>query len=110
MSYICLFILSFISFNIAYNKHLNSVNVNSVKCVDCKYFIDKKQGLCSAFGKRNLDGSSFFEYSEHCRKNEDLCGVNGYLYEDKPGLFNNNMNYPRNSILFLILVYCLHRR
>ena len=60
-------------------------------CTSCKYFIpntngNKDYGLCKMFKNNfNCDGNTveIFDYASHCRKNNNLCGVNGYLYEAK---------------------------
>jgi hypothetical protein len=60
-------------------------------CTSCKYFIpnnngDFDYGLCKMFKNSfNCDGNTveMFDYASHCRKNKNLCGENGYLYESK---------------------------
>jgi hypothetical protein len=60
-------------------------------CTSCKYFIPNNNGiqdygLCKMFKNTfNCDGNTveMFDYASHCRKNKNLCGENGYLYESK---------------------------
>jgi hypothetical protein len=60
-------------------------------CTSCKYFIpnnngNPEYGLCKMFKNTfNCDGNTveMFDYALHCRKNANLCGKNGYLYESK---------------------------
>jgi hypothetical protein len=71
-------------------------------CTSCKHFIpntngNKDYGLCKMFKNYfNCDGNTveMFDYASHCRKNKNLCGVNGYLYESNT---NANINYPDNN-------------
>lgn len=43
----------------------------------CKMFIEKKPS------NEKIDPFPFYNYAKHCRENESLCGVEGYLFEDK---------------------------
>ena len=54
------------------------------RCSTCKWFINRTGGLCGFYKTRYdlLCGSvTIHEYAEHCRKNENLCGPDGYMYE-----------------------------
>ena len=60
--------------------------VHSVKpCHSCKWFVSNGQYPKCAFWETNYDvlGGKIFiqEYAEHCRKNENLCGKEGYMHE-----------------------------
>jgi hypothetical protein len=58
-------------------------------CVSCKSFIHNSKGnnnlgLCKIFKETYYNkGTEFVQYNfaEHCRKDEDLCGKYGYLYD-----------------------------
>ena len=72
-----------------YLYQVNSYNKN-VSCKNCKWFIKDKNnnpelGFCKAFKQFSIDIDTkeilLYEYSTHCRNNENLCGKNGYLYE-----------------------------
>jgi hypothetical protein len=60
------------------------------KCANCKYFIPHKNnkivslGLCRMFGNKvNSNGNEkmIYNFAEHCRDDENLCGKNASLYE-----------------------------
>jgi len=76
-------LIAIINIIVAYNPIPN--------CTSCKYFIpnnngDFDYGLCKMFKNYfNCDGNTveMFDYASHCRKNKNLCGENGYLYESK---------------------------
>jgi hypothetical protein len=56
------------------------------KCQDCKFFLINENskitdGYCKAFGT-SLSNPQY-EYASHCRKNKNLCGPSGFLFEDK---------------------------
>lgn len=65
------------------------------KCTNCKHFIPHKNnkivslGLCRIFGNKvnsNNDNSKkgskiIYNFAQHCREDETLCGKKGYLYE-----------------------------
>jgi len=71
--------------------NINLAYIAIPDCTTCKYFIHNNNGnyyygLCKMFKNSfNCDGNTveLFDYASHCRKNKDLCGVNGYLYESK---------------------------
>jgi hypothetical protein len=60
------------------------------QCANCKYFIPHKNnkivslGLCRMFGNKvNSNGNEkmIYNFAEHCRDDENLCGKNASLYE-----------------------------
>jgi len=64
------------------------------QCVNCKHFIPHKNnkivslGLCRMFGNKvnsndNIKKSEkiLYNFAQHCRDDENLCGKNGSLYE-----------------------------
>lgn len=68
---------------------LNNVLAYNPDCTSCKYFIPNNNGnveygLCKMFKNSfNCDGNTveMFDFASHCRKNKNLCGEKGYLYE-----------------------------
>jgi hypothetical protein len=53
----------------------------------------------------NCDGytAEMFDYASHCRKNKNLCGENGYLYESKTNnMVNNNQVKDEKEISSII--------
>ena len=76
--------------------YLNSgLYVNSglyPKCSQCKWFIKPNNicnyGKCKAFVEKlylpyaNVKEIIIYNYAEHCRKNENMCGAKGYLFEE----------------------------
>ena len=74
-------------------------------CTSCKYFIPNNNGnpdygLCKMFKNSfNCDGNTveMFDYASHCRKNSNLCGDNGYLYELKSN-DNSNDNLNKDDV------------
>lgn len=62
---------------------ITSVALEFNKCTNCKWFLPKdKNGLCKMFGKLDLK-RSFYEFADHCRKNENMCGESGYLFDKR---------------------------
>ena len=60
-------------------------------CVNCKNYLPVKNnlpdsyGLCSLFNKIKLNDKKIvvdYEFAYECRKNKNLCGVNGTFYEE----------------------------
>jgi hypothetical protein len=64
------------------------------QCANCKHFIPHKNnkivslGLCRMFGNKvsindNIKKSEkiIYNFAQHCREDENLCGKNGSLYE-----------------------------
>jgi len=66
------------------------------QCANCKYFIPHKNnkivslGLCRMFGNKvnsnndNIKKSEkiIYNFAQHCRDDENLCGKNASLYEE----------------------------
>jgi len=65
-------------------------------CSNCKWMIPNKSGsLCGIYKtKYDLLGAKVIvhEYAEHCRKNEWLCGNDGYLYEPSQPIVEHKLN------------------
>ena len=65
-------------------------------CSNCKWMIPNKSGsLCGIYKtKYDLLGAKVIvhEYAEHCRKNEWLCGNDGYLYEPLRPIVEHKLN------------------
>ena len=69
----------------------NCINAYDVlpSCISCKWYIpnikgNNELGLCKFFKETYTHkGKEFIQYNfaEHCRKNEELCGKSGYLYD-----------------------------
>ena len=73
--FLYLLLLSFASVIISYEP----------SCFSCKYFIphiknNPDLGLCKIF--KNIESKIVIhEFAAHCRKNENVCGKSGFLYE-----------------------------
>jgi len=73
------------------------------QCTNCKYFIPHKNnkivslGLCRMFGNKvnsNNDNSKngekmVYNFAQHCREDETLCGERGLLYDEIKEKKNN---------------------
>jgi len=75
----------------------NSIIAYEPSCTSCKYFMirsninnnnnnknDLQYGLCKMFKNIfHVDGNKveMYDFAEHCRKNEHLCGTPGFLYD-----------------------------
>lgn len=71
--------------------------INSTKiCNNCKYFIKGPKynpieyGKCSYFGEESNTGT-FYEYASHCRLNNNMCGSDGLLFEEKDDKRNQSI-------------------
>lgn len=59
------------------------------KCENCKWFVkgfggNDNLGLCKIFSTKVIvknSDKSIYNFAQHCRDNEFLCGENGWLYE-----------------------------
>ncbi len=79
------------------------------QCANCKYFIPHKNnkivslGLCRMFGNKvnsNNDNSKngekmVYNFAQHCRDDETLCGKNASLYEE--GFIMINLEPKKND-------------
>ena len=102
---------------VSYMLFSSSLQLNEPpKCMSCKWFkmppskspIDE-YGLCKLF-KNNYDinGNKFvvYEYAKHCRKNENMCGEEGYLYEsDKDKNFLNEIDKQEEFLEYILDEY-----
>jgi len=84
------------------------------QCTNCKFFIPHKNnkiislGLCRMFGNKvNSNGNEkmIYNFAQHCRDDENLCGKNASFYETdiriiSPGKINNTND--TNDILYNI--------
>jgi hypothetical protein len=52
---------------------------NSYSCQSCKNFIPHSRGI----PELGLCGIFKGNFAEHCRKDQNLCGEKGYLYEEE---------------------------
>jgi hypothetical protein len=57
-------------------------------CTTCKFFIPHQSnpdlGLCNVFKEKSIDDINLIKnFATHCRKDENLCGKSGFLYEKK---------------------------
>jgi hypothetical protein len=83
---------------ILYILYLNSVsqingqNGQNKQCTNCKYFVPHKNnkitslGLCKMFGNKvySKDNEKInYNFAEHCRNDESLCGKNATFYEEQ---------------------------
>ena len=66
------------------------VKINKPSCSSCKWNIPDKRGvndysLCKMFKPLKYDcqckGGIMYEFAEHCRNNENMCGQNAFLFE-----------------------------
>lgn len=67
------------------------ITKNIPSCSSCKWFIPHKQGsnnygLCKMFKNKyryeyNNKENVVYEFANHCRNNENMCGQNGFLFE-----------------------------
>ena len=95
---------------ILYILYLNSVceiNGQNKKCANCKYFVPHKKskitslGLCKMFGNKVYSKDNekiIYNFAEHCRGDEFLCGKNATFYEEI-GNNNNNNNQTKKFII-----------
>ena len=76
---------------ILYVNFTCQINAQNKQCVNCKYFIPYKNnkitslGLCKMFGSKNYDKSNekfIYNFAEHCRDDEKLCGKNATFYDE----------------------------
>ena len=58
-------------------------------CNNCKWFIpniNAEYGKCKMFLEKPTtveEMPQIYNYAKHCRENESLCGLKGYLFEEK---------------------------
>ena len=84
------------------------------QCANCKYFIPHKNnkivslGLCRMFGSRfDYDNSKkntkmIYNFAQHCRDDETLCGKIGLLYEEiDPKTNDTEYNNPENKMFIM---------
>ena len=84
------------------------------QCANCKYFIPHKNnkninlGLCRMFGSRfDYDNSKkntkmIYNFAQHCRDDETLCGKIGLLYEEiEPKTNDTEYNNPENKMFIM---------
>jgi hypothetical protein len=78
-----------------------SYDINLPSCNNCKWFIQNKNifdqdyGLCKMVQHKVLKNKKvivIYEYAQHCRNNENLCGKAGFLYEDKKNINSNKID------------------
>jgi len=75
-------------------------------CSNCKYFIPHKNnkvpslGLCKLFGNKvnsnennKMNEKIVYNFAQHCRDDENLCGKTGLLYHE----IEENKNYTENK-------------
>jgi hypothetical protein len=69
-------------------------------CKNCKYYINSidnnpNLGLCKVFKDTHyLDKDIVIHnFAIHCRNNENLCGKEGFFYEDRTTFYNLNKEY-----------------
>jgi hypothetical protein len=111
MLFLPLLYLLYISFNC-------QIYAQNKQCANCKYFIPHKNnkivslGLCRMFGNKvnsnndNIKKSEkiIYNFAQHCRDDENLCGKNGSLYEDaitinlEPKKNDTAYNIPENKL------------
>lgn len=68
---------------------IKSFELSSPKCENCKWFLsdiknDKNLGFCKIFANKisiNNQDKLVYNYADHCRDNEFLCGTSGWLFE-----------------------------
>lgn len=76
--------------------YLNWAFIYSLTCYDkplcrsCKWFISSHisddYALCKLYKNNlNINGNRMiiYDYAKHCRKNEDMCGEDGFMYDEK---------------------------
>lgn len=77
------------------------------QCSNCKYFIPYKNnkisdfGLCKMFGNKigdKKDEKIIYNFAQHCRDDENLCGKNATLYEEVETNVNNNNKLTKEKI------------
>jgi hypothetical protein len=84
------------------------------QCTNCKFFIPYKNnkhsnlGLCKMFGTRfDYDNSKkntkiIYNFAQHCRDDETLCGKIGLLYEEiEPNTNDTEYNNPENKMFIM---------
>jgi hypothetical protein len=79
------------------------------QCTNCKYFIPHKNnkivslGLCRMFGNKvnsnennKMNEKMVYNFAQHCRDDENLCGKNASLYEVIEKNMNNTVDNNNN--------------
>lgn len=69
-------------------------NVNLPSCRNCKHYkvlhyndYTSYLNKCSYFGTKDIHTNEInFEYADHCRKDETLCGINGTYFNEEPNI------------------------
>ena len=95
---------------ILYVNFTCQINAQNKQCVNCKYFIPYKNnkitslGLCKMFGSKNYDksnGKFIYNFADHCRDDEKLCGKNATFYDEieknTKNINNTNTNTNTNT-------------
>jgi hypothetical protein len=86
--------------------YLYEICGESKHCINCKNFIPYKNnkisslGLCKIFGNKIKNGNKneiVYNFADHCRNDENLCGKDALLHESidlkqSTNLFVNNTN------------------
>jgi len=89
---------------ILYVNFTCEINAQNKQCVNCKYFIPYKNnkitslGLCKMFGSKNYDKLNdkfIYNFAEHCREDENLCGKNATFYDE----IKNNIQTIENEMM-----------
>ena len=85
---------------VLYMNFICEINAQNKQCINCKYFISHKNskmttlGLCKMFGKKIKDKSDeklIYNFAEHCRDDENLCGKNAIFYDEIEKKSSNNV-------------------
>jgi len=75
----------------------SKINAFEPSCSTCNHYIENKirpeLGCCKMFknfiyNDKGKEKKNLYEYSMHCRNNENLCGKSGFLYEEKINIEN----------------------
>lgn len=90
-------------------------NLDKPSCVTCKFYkpedysyFDSTSSKCSLYGNKNIHtGEIKYSYATECRKNENLCGQQGKLYEENTSISMSKIghHFSRYSIIYKVCIF-----
>jgi hypothetical protein len=84
-----------------YINYSCQIYAQNKQCTNCKHFVPHKNnkiselGLCKMFGNRVYSKENIkviYNFAQHCRDDESLCGKNAIFYEDIESKIEKNEN------------------
>jgi len=89
---------------------------NYVSCKNCKWFTlpkgqKEEYGICTFFSNRDINNKEkpfFYEFADHCRKNNNLCSKEGVFFEEYiPHNLDENKEFSYDKIYSLGKIFIL---